>query len=180
VIRGLVWAVGTLAVLLTACGQDAATLSPASTPVPTATRPSLLEPTPTLADVASVKALVVHVGAGTFIVEVADDIAERAVGLSGRESLARGSGMWFAYPGAGQRSFWMRGMRFPIDIVWIDASMKVIGITKEAPVPSPETSASDLPQYSPGGPVMYVLEINAGLAHDLGIEVGTLVELGNK
>lgn len=178
--RGLVLAVSTLAVLLTACGPEAATPSPAHTPVPTATVPSPPEPTPTLANVTPGEAQLVHVGAGTFIVEVADDTAERAVGLSGRDSLAQGAGMWFAYLDAGQRSFWMRGMRFPIDIVWVNSSMTVVGITENAPVPPPETSPGDLPQYSPGIPIMYVLEINTGLAHDLGIEVGALVTFGSK
>lgn len=194
-IRGLL-----LVALLSACGQQpdalpSPTPSLKSSPTPTVTNippvtgmptttaaPTLLlTPTPTPWPVATVTddTLVVHVGAGKFIVEVADDSAERALGLSGRDSLAEDAGMWFAYLTSNQRSFWMRGMRFPIDIVWVDSSMKVVGVTHDAPVPSPEAAIEDLPLYNPGTPIMYVLEINAGLATDLGIEAGALVSLGS-
>ncbi|MDA1174946.1 MAG: DUF192 domain-containing protein, partial [Chloroflexi bacterium] len=85
-------------------------------PTPTATPTLVLTPTPTPPAIAisAHDSLVVRVGTGTFIVDVADDSAERAVGLSGRDSLAAGAGMWFTYLTSAQRSFWMRGMRFPI------------------------------------------------------------------
>jgi uncharacterized membrane protein (UPF0127 family) len=172
--------VGTLAVLLTACGPEVVTPPPILTPAPEATAPSPLDSPLTQTDATPGNPLIVHVGAGTFTVEVADDTAERAAGLSGRDFLAQDSGMWFAYLDSGPRSFWMRGMRFPIDIVWIDSSMKVVGITKNAPVPLPDALTNDLPHYTHRGPIMYVLEINAGLAHDWNIEVGTLVALGEK
>jgi uncharacterized membrane protein (UPF0127 family) len=155
----------------TAMPTLAETATPTPTPLPT--------PTPSAAATVADDALVVRAGAGKFIVEVADDTAERAVGLSGRDSLASGAGMWFTYVTSDQRSFWMRGMRFPIDIVWVNASMRVVHVTYRAPIPSPGATIDELPLYSPGTPIMYVLEINAGLARDLGIEVGVLVSLGN-
>jgi uncharacterized membrane protein (UPF0127 family) len=180
VIRSLLLALGTLAVLLASCGHDTAPPSATPTSILAATTTAPLKSTLTLADATPEQPLIVHLGAGTFIVEIADNATEHTVGLSGRDALPLGSGMWFSYDGAGERSFWMRDMHFPIDIVWIDSSMKVVGITEDAPAPSPETSTSELPYYSPEGPVMYVLEINAGLTHDLGIEVGTLAVLGHK
>jgi uncharacterized membrane protein (UPF0127 family) len=134
-------------------------------------------PTPLPAPSGSEFGHVVRVGAGTFYVEVADDTAERAQGLSGRDSLPANAGMWFAYLDSAQRSFWMRGMRFPIDIVWVDESFVVVDVTHEAPVPPVGAATSDLPQYSAGEPVQYVLEISAGFAVDLGIERGSKVTL---
>lgn len=197
--RGLLLLALCTIALLAACGQEpdalpSPTPSPTSAPTPTATNvppvtvmptptatPTLVltpTPTPPAIAISAHDSLVVRVGTGTFIVDVADDSAERAVGLSGRDSLAAGAGMWFTYLTSAQRSFWMRGMRFPIDIVWVDTSMRVVGVTHNAPVPSPGATIEDLPLYNPGTPIMYVLEINAGLARDLGIEAGGLVSLG--
>ena len=75
-------------------------------------------------------------------------------------------------------TFWMRGMRFPIDIVWVDAGMRVLHVTHGAPVPPEGASDAELPRYTPGDiDVRYVLEINAGLARELGIEPGVRVTL---
>ncbi len=124
--------------------------------------------------------VVVCVNAEAFVVEVADDATEREIGLSGRDSLGKMQGMWFAYPVAGEPSFWMRDMQFAIDIVWVDAELRVVSVTHEAPAPIDGAPLDLLPRYSPDEPVMYVLEINAGLAHDLGIEEGALVSFIGK
>jgi uncharacterized membrane protein (UPF0127 family) len=163
-----------------------ATPTPTLLQTPTDPAPAIATPTPATvvtptespqATVGTNDQLLVRVGRGTFTVDVADDGAERATGLSGRDSLASDAGMWFAYPMAVQTSFWMRDMRFPIDIVWVDNSLKVVGVSHEAPAPAEGATISDLPLYSVGVPIRYVLEINAGLARNLGIETGTLVSL---
>ena len=84
--------------------------------------------------------------------------------------------MWFDLGSERRATFWMREMRFPLDIVWIDGSLRVVHVTHEAPVPVPGTAETDLPRYDAGGvPVRYVLEIGAGLARRLGIERGAAV-----
>lgn len=157
-----------LVITLTACGTGGGVPQYAK-PVSTA----VLIPPPIAT--ANADAVVLTVGAGRFVIEIVDDSAGRAAGLSGREKLALGTGMWFVFPGIGQPSFWMRGMRFPIDIVWVDANMRVVAVTHEAPAPSPGATTEDLPLYSPGAPIMYVLEINAGRARELKIKRGALV-----
>ena len=151
--------------VLSACAPDS---------IPTPSQPATPTRTITVEPKPAPGTLIVRVGDATFAADVADDTAERAVGLSGRDSLADGAGMWFAYLDEAQRSFWMRGMQFPIDIIWINASLEVVDVTHRAPVPESDT-LSDLPIYSPNTPVMYVLEINAGLALERGIEPGTVV-----
>ena len=108
----------------------------------------------------------------TFIVEVADTPEARATGLSGRDSLGSDRGMWFDMDRTAPASFWMRGMEFPIDIIWVSESLRVTGMAERAPPPAPGTLTEDLPIYSSGGDVRYVLEINAGLAEELGIRPG--------
>ncbi len=55
----------------------------------------------------------------TVQLEIAQTPAEQARGLGDRDELAWGHGMLFEYPAPGFPGFWMKGMRFDIDIVWI-------------------------------------------------------------
>jgi uncharacterized membrane protein (UPF0127 family) len=55
-------------------------------------------------------------------------------GLSGRKPLAENTGMLFVFSDTAIRQFWMKDMRFSIDIFWI-RNGKVVGIAKEVPIP---------------------------------------------
>ena len=163
-----------LAVLASACAPPAPT--PTATPAPTPAATPTPTPDPLDAGLATVE---VEVARGRFTAVVVDTPIARARGLSGREALALARAMWFDMGRAAPATFWMRGMRFPIDIVWVDAGLRVVHVTHEARVPPEGASASELPVYTPGDvDVRYVLEINAGLARELGIEPGVQVTLG--
>ncbi len=115
----------------------------------------------------------VEVGGTSFLVEVADTPSARQQGLSGRESLGAECGMWFVFAQPQVATFWMKEMQFPLDIVWVTDELQIAGVA--ADVPAPGTPNSALPRYSSGIPVRYVLEINAGMAAELGIEPGDAV-----
>jgi len=114
----------------------------------------------------------VTVGDSSFTVELAATPEERSQGLSGRPNLAAGTGMLFVFQQEGSYAFWMKDMRFPLDMVWIDAQCLVVDITRNAPPPEPEQALSDLPTFGPSVPVVYVLEINAGES-EAGIRPGS-------
>ncbi len=171
-------AIGALATL-GACGSSPTgtptaiptpTLAPTLTPTPT---PTLAEPSPTPPP--GPGEVVLIVGAARFIAEVADDSNERRLGLSFRDSLDADRGMWFVFEREGALSFWMREMRFSLDLIWVDAEWRVVDITREAPPPAPGAPSNALPTYSPATPAQYVLEINGGLARRLQIEIGDVV-----
>jgi uncharacterized membrane protein (UPF0127 family) len=86
--------------------------------------------------------------------------------------------MLFIFETADQYSFWMKDMRFPLDLVWLSADCVVVDITKGAPPPEPGQGLADLPTYRPAEPAQYVLEINAGEAESAGIRIGDPVEFG--
>ena len=156
------------------------TLVPAATPTPTATPTPVSTPTPTpspapTATPSGYPQAEVTVEGFTFLVDVADTYERRRLGLGGRDEMARDVGMWFDMGGTGGAAFWMRGMRFPIDIVWISDGFVVTGVAERLPFPEPGTPDSALPLYSSGVPIRYVLEINAGLAEELGIGEGSVV-----
>jgi uncharacterized membrane protein (UPF0127 family) len=117
----------------------------------------------------------VRVADASVQAEVADDAAERARGLSGRARLGRGSGMYFVLTTEFPR-FWMKGMRFPLDIVWI-RDAKVVDVSARVPPPRGDVPDSQLPTYSPARPADRALEVNAGWAARNGVRPGDRVRV---
>lgn len=74
----------------------------------------------------------VSVGGRTFAVEIAATDEARAKGLSERDGIADGRGMIFLFDTPGRQGFWMKGMRFAIDIVWLREN-RVVHIAREVP-----------------------------------------------
>ena len=120
---------------------------------------------------------IVEVGGAAFMVEIAASPDERSRGLSGRDSLPDGSGMLFVYDNPDVPGFWMRGMYFALDFVWIGGDCEVADVTPD--VPAPATPVGELPVYRPSTPVLFNLEVNAGSAARLGIGVGDAVRFHN-
>ena len=86
-----------------------------------------------------------------YIVETAETPDEMAQGLIGVESLKDNEGMLFIFDDPQTVSFHMKGMKFPIDIVFINEDLKVISIY-EGKVDTKEIVEEDN--------VNYVLEVN--------------------
>ncbi len=103
--------------------------------------------------------------------EIADTAEERARGLSGRDALPDDYGLLFIFPEDVTPAFWMKDMRFPIDIVWIAADGRIAGVTAEV---SPETYPET---FGPPELVRYVLEMAAGEAARRGYATGTPLKL---
>ncbi|OGY09236.1 MAG: hypothetical protein A2782_01810 [Candidatus Blackburnbacteria bacterium RIFCSPHIGHO2_01_FULL_43_15b] len=114
----------------------------------------------------------VTVGSTQFQVELAQNEQARKVGLSTRDALPENEGMLFTFGKNGfQPTFWMKGMKFPIDIIWIKDSV-VSEITPDVPTVASGIPDNEIPQYSPKSKVDYVLEIPANVAQKRGIKVG--------
>ena len=110
-------------------------------------------------------------------VEIADTDEKRTKGLSGKSSLDEKSGMLFVFEKKGIIPiFWMKDMLIPIDMIWIREG-KVVKIDKNVPAPVAGTPDSKLVNYSPGTPIDYVLEVNAGFSDKNNLKVGDSVDL---
>jgi uncharacterized membrane protein (UPF0127 family) len=72
-------------------------------------------------------------------------------------------------------TFWMKDMRFPLDMVWIGEDKKIVSATKDVP-PEPNVPDDQLKKYSPGVPVRWVLELNAGSVERFGMNAGDQLE----
>ena len=114
----------------------------------------------------------------TIKVEVADTQEKRNKGLGERDSLAEGEGMLFIYSTLGKYPFWMKGLKFPLDFVWIKDD-KVVDIIKNASPPVLNTKDEDLPLYLPKSEVNKILEVNAGMVDKLGIKLGDSLNILN-
>ena len=107
-------------------------------------------------------------GSKSFAVELASDPASQQRGLMFRRNLAPNAGMLFDFHRATSLSFWMKDTILPLDMLFIRSDGTISTIASNtvplstAPIPSAE-------------PVRAVLEINAGLARELGIHVGDRV-----
>ena len=112
----------------------------------------------------------VTIGGSVVRVEVENTEASREQGLSGRTSLAEGHGMLFVFDAPGKYGFWMKDMNFAIDMLFIDASGKIVTIAAEA---SPAGYHLNPPQvFYPASDALYVLEVPAGFAAVHGIVDG--------
>jgi len=105
-----------------------------------------------------------------FALEMANTDEERTRGLSGRDSLPQNKALLFVFEKPGQYGFWMKDMKFPIDIFWLNENYNVVHIEKNV---SPNTFPNI---YSPSTTAIYVLETNAGIADNLQIKVGDKLE----
>lgn len=108
--------------------------------------------------------------------DVASSEASRNKGLAGRNPLQDTQGMLFIFPETSAASFWMKGMTFPIDIIWINNNT-VIEVTPNLPPPVPGTADEQLIRYSPTGPVDQVVEVATGWAASHGIQPGDPVKI---
>lgn len=110
----------------------------------------------------------VELGGKTFKVEIADTAEKQALGLMFRDSMPDDEGMIFVFPNESLRSFWMKNTRIPLDIMYFDKDLKMVSISAD----TPPCRVSRCPSYPSAGPAMYVLELNAGKASELGVGPG--------
>jgi len=118
----------------------------------------------------NIQSKIIKINDTSLKVEVVDTPETRERGLSGRESLARDTGMLFIFDSPAQYGFWMRDMNFAIDIIWIDANFRIVDVSKEV---SPET----FPQvFYPDQAVVYVLELPGGTVDKYQITTSTMIQ----
>lgn len=109
----------------------------------------------------------------SFDIEIAETEYETQTGLMYRQSMKKDRGMLFIFPDVAMHSFYMKNTEFPLDIIYIDENQKIVSFQKNAK-PYDESS---LPSNVPA---KYVLEINAGLSDQMGLQVGDSIAFTRK
>jgi len=102
--------------------------------------------------------------------------AEQQLGLGYRNGLELDTGMLFVNEEAGQQTFWMKGMRFCLDIIWIEDG-RIAGAAESVCPDPPGTQDLDRARFHSPGPVTFVLEMPAGWLDAHGYGPGTPVDL---
>jgi len=102
-----------------------------------------------------------------FKVRIAQTTEELMKGLGGVEGLNADEGMLFIFPNAQQHKFWMDGMLFDLDFIWIRDG-RVVDLTQNVSS-SPERKFDII---SPREPVNYVLEVPAGTIEREALMIG--------
>ena len=118
----------------------------------------------------------INLTAGNFsvLVEIADTKDERQKGLSKKDQLPIAEGMLFVFEKNDTYGIWMKDMKLPIDIIWIDNNKKIVDIVQNA-LPEPGKDDEELKIYRPQSESLYILEINAWLAALNNLQVGDQV-----
>ena len=110
----------------------------------------------------------VELAGRSFSVEIADTREKQALGLMFRDSMPADQGMLFIFPIESPRSFWMKNTRIPLDIIYFNKDLELVSISAG----TPPCRVSSCPSYPSISPAKYVLELNAGIASELGVGVG--------
>jgi uncharacterized membrane protein (UPF0127 family) len=95
-------------------------------------------------------------------------------GLVVKNELKENESMLFVFEEHSRDSFWMKDMRFPIDIIWLDRIGKVVHI-EENLMPCPLVFIC--PTYSPSTDSQFTLETVSGFAQRHNISLGTNAKL---
>ncbi len=110
----------------------------------------------------------VFIGEKMYTLEIASTKEARALGLGGRDSLCETCAMLFSFGVPGKYNFWMKGMRFPLDIAWLSSDGEVVHIERHISEKSQEV-------YRPQIAASLVLEFNAGALD--AVRVGDVLQM---
>ncbi|MNS41377.1 hypothetical protein D3C72_737280 [compost metagenome] len=107
-----------------------------------------------------------------FCLEVPQTAIQWNLGLGGRDAIPHQWGMVFRLPRPYQWKMWMKGMKAPIDMVFVRGG-RVVRVL-ESLAPCPEVGPCEL---FDAGVVDYVVEVRAGTVAQLKLKVGDRVDL---
>lgn len=108
------------------------------------------------------------IGDGSLKTRLALDEESRTKGLSGVSGLADDQAFLMVYPRDGLWQIWMKEMKFPIDIVWLNSDKKIVYIVKNA-----DPALGMTKTYTPKEKARYVVELPAGRVEALNIRINT-------
>ena len=116
-------------------------------------------------------ALIVNQGNEKIVLnlEIAACPRQRLRGLQGRTSLEDDAGMLFLIDPVDKVSMWMKDTYIPLDILFVDADYRVVGLVES-------TTPLSLRSISSPQLVAAVVEVNAGFIRRSGIQLGHSVQ----
>ncbi len=110
---------------------------------------------------------------GSVTAELSVSPLKQAVGLSGRTEIASSTGMLFVFPSPQKQTFWMKGMKLPLDFVWLANDV----VIETRAYVLPPKNILDMTLIAPSQPADAVLEVPAGTIQEMGIKVGDIISI---
>jgi len=107
-----------------------------------------------------------------IVCEVAKTITQKLNGLMYKEKLEENKGMFFSFTFPWYRFFWMKDVKIPLDIIFVNSKNKIIKI-HEAPV----EKGIFYKNYSSRGLCKYVIETNIGFCKKNNIKENDSIEI---
>lgn len=114
----------------------------------------------------------------TFALEIVDTPDKQRQGLSGRENLATNQAMLFIFDQPKIMNFWMKDMKFNIDLLWINGN-EIVAWEKNMLAPEIGLADDKLLIYTSPFPVDKVLELSSGTIDSLSLQINDKIELLN-
>jgi uncharacterized membrane protein (UPF0127 family) len=115
----------------------------------------------------------VTVNGVVLVADISANNEQMTKGLSVKDALAENEAMLFVFGNEGEHTFWMKNMKFPIDIIWIDGNKTVVHIEHNL---QPCGYGLLCPTYEPGQDSLFVLETVGGFAEKHDVVQGTQVQ----
>ena len=104
----------------------------------------------------------------SLICEVAKTISQKTKGLMYRSSLPNEKGMLFPFWFSWYRTFWMKNVSIPLDIIFINREFKVVSIFE-----APANVGILNKKFYASGFCKYVIECNVGFCKNNHVSLGT-------
>ncbi len=120
-----------------------------------------------------IKQSLVSVGGVNLLTSLSTTPDSQSKGLAIKDSLNENEGMLFIFELPQKYSFWMKDMKFPIDIIWINSTGKIVHIEKNLP---PCVFLIPCPSYTPNDDSLYVLEVVSNFTNKFDINIGDAVD----
>jgi len=115
----------------------------------------------------------VSVNGFKLIADLAVTQDQQIKGLAIRNDVNESEGMLIVFQHPSRQSFWMKDMKFPIDIIWLNANRSVVYIVSNL---EPCPVRGYCPGYLPDSDSLYVLETSAGFSQRHNVRVGTQIQ----
>jgi uncharacterized membrane protein (UPF0127 family) len=109
------------------------------------------------------------IGQKVYTLEIAAKDDDRRNGLMYRDSIPADHGMIFLFTSVTERSFWMKNVRFPLDILFLDGAGKVVSIRHMQSYVTASTPSNAAAKYA--------IELNDGEAKSASVHEGDTLNL---
>ena len=109
-----------------------------------------------------------NLSAERFTIEVADTLVSRIKGLQNRRSIGKNEGMLFVFSNESRAGFWMKHVKFSLDIIFLNRERKIVDIFENAQ----PCKSLICPTYTPKENMLYALELPAGSVERLSLKIG--------